>query len=281
MLADVLALKQHKINSQCNDMTYYTKFVGFVFVTDDYNGMLSKVRPIPSFEEAAMKILLICGDYYHPAQVVTDGLSPLQAQGFAFDIITEACDVDPQGFKDYPVVMLCKSEELSLGVYTPWKTLALQQALADYVESGGGLLAVHSGTVAGRDTALLDRLIGCKFDYHPADCPVLVQPVKPHPVTCGVLPFCETDEHYRLQILADDVDILAASYSPPQGDPEKYEAEPYFNSPPWICPAAYVRSQGRGRVCVLTPGHLLPVWLNPNFQLMLKNAIRWCAGQGA
>jgi len=48
-------------------------------------------------------------------------------------------------------------------------------------------------------------------------------------------------------------------------------------APAAICAAGYVRTQGRGRVCVLTPGHNLPVWLNPQFQKLLTNALNWCA----
>ncbi|MCL2128580.1 MAG: ThuA domain-containing protein, partial [Treponema sp.] len=133
--------------------------------------------------------------------------------------------------------------------------------------------------VAGEHTGELDRLIGCRFAYHPCGCPVTVQPLKPHPVTEGAGVFCETDEHYRLEMLAPDADILIASYSPPQGEKEKYGEDPYNNSPAWICPAGYVRTQGRGRVCVLTPGHNLAVWHNPHYQKILANALRWCAGR--
>ncbi|MCL2270252.1 MAG: ThuA domain-containing protein, partial [Treponema sp.] len=125
----------------------------------------------------------------------------------------------------------------------------------------------------------LDRLIGCRFLGHPHDCPVTVQPVKPHPVTEGVGMFCETDEHYRIELLAPDADILIASYSPQQGEECKYEEDPYNNTPASVRPAGYVRTQGKGRVCVLMPGHHLTVWHNRHFQQTLVNALRWCAGQ--
>ena len=147
------------------------------------------------------------------------------------------------------------------------------------MENGGGLLAVHSGVTAGEHTEELDRLIGCRFASHPNACPVTVQPLKPHPVTENAGMFCETDEQYRIELLAPDADIIIASYSPPQGETEKYADDPYHNTPACICPAGYVRTQGKGRICVLTPGHNLPVWLNPQFQQILINALRWCAGK--
>jgi type 1 glutamine amidotransferase len=230
-----------------------------------------------------MRVLLICDDYWHPGQVPVDGVVPLAKQdcpqaNFQFDIITNANDFSPCLLQKYPAVVLAKCDEVSQEDRQPWKTETVQRAFVDYVESGGGLVAIHSGIVCGKNTVRLDKLIGCRFIGHPNNCPVTVQPVKPHLVTEGVGMFCETDEHYRIEIIASDADVLLASYSPPQGEKSKYQEDPYFNTPAAICPAGYVRTQGAGRVCVLTPGHFLPVWLNPQFQHLLSNSLSWCAG---
>ena len=226
-----------------------------------------------------MRVLLICDDYWHPGQVSIDGTAPLAQQGFQFDIITDANKFSPDILTQYSSVLMNKCDEVSQTDRQPWKTEAVQWAFIDYVENGGGLLAVHSATVAGENTKSLDQLIGCRFAGHPNACPVTVQPVREHPVTEGVGMFCETDEHYRINIIADDASILLASYSPPQGELSKYEEDPYHNCPAAIHAAGYVRTQGKGRICVLTCGHLLPVWLNPEFQKLLGNALRWTSGK--
>ena len=226
-----------------------------------------------------MRVLLICDDFYHPGQVPIDGVAPLESQGFGFDIISDAKDFSPDRLQSYPVVILVKSDQVSAADKSNWKTEAVQKAFIAYVENGGGLVAIHSGTVPGKEKKGLEELLGCRFTGHPEACPVTVQPIKPHPVTEGVGMFCEKDEHYRLEILSPDVDILMASYSAAQGTPDKYAEDPGKNTPAAICPAACVRTQGKGRVCVLTPGHLLPVWLNPHFQRALSNALRWAAGE--
>ena len=46
-----------------------------------------------------------------------------------------------------------------------------------------------------------------------------------------------------------------------------------------IQPAGWTRYHGAGRVCVLTPGHNLDVWLHESYQVLLKNAVNWCAGR--
>ena len=224
-----------------------------------------------------MNVLLICDDYWHPGQVAINGTSPLKQSGFKFDIIKNANDFSIDMLARYPVVLLCKLDEVSADDRQPWKTEIVQKAFVDYVEGGGGLVAVHSAAVNGKDTNLFDSLIGCKFLGHPNACPVTVQPVKPHPVTEGVELFCEIDEHYKIKITAPDADVIAASYSPAQGEKSKYEEDPYHNTPQSICPAGYVRAQGKGRVCVLTSGHNLAVWHNANFQRMLANALNWAS----
>ena len=226
-----------------------------------------------------MRVLLLCDDYWHPGQIPVDGVSPLKEQGFHFDIIKNASEFKPDMLSGYPVVILSKCDESTPDEKKSWKTVAVQEAFIDYVENGGGLLIIHTGLVAGENTKALDLLIGSRFTFHPNDCPVTVQPVKPHPVTDGVEMFCEIDEHYRLDIIADDIDILMASYSAPQGEEKKYGDDPYHNSSAWIGAAGYVRTQGKGRVCALTPGHHLHVWHNPQFQRVIENALRWCSGQ--
>ena len=215
-----------------------------------------------------MRVLLICDDRYHPGDIPANGVAPLAKQGFEFDIIMNGNDFKPEALKNYSVVLLCKCDNISAADLNAWKTPEAQRALVDFVENGGGLLVIHSGMVSGAETAALDRLIGCRFVSHPAQCPVTVQPIKPHPVTLGVGAFTEVDEHYNVEMLSGDADMLMASYS----DQPK-EGDPIHNC---INPGGYVRAQGKGRVCVLMPGHLLPVWLNPQFQRTLANSLRWC-----
>ncbi|MCL2364866.1 MAG: ThuA domain-containing protein [Defluviitaleaceae bacterium] len=226
-----------------------------------------------------MRVLLLCDDHYHPGNVPDQGMQPFKQKGFALDVIYDAADFNPARLADYAVVITAKMDQTTQTDTTPWRTPAIQDAFIQYVENGGGLIVAHSGTVAGADTAKLDEFVGCKFHWHPADCPTTVDVVKPHPITAGVTAFTEVDEHYHLAITAPDADIFLASYAAAQGDPAKVESEPYFNAVAAVRAAGYAVKRGKGRVCVLTPGHHLSVWLNPQFQLLLENALNWCAGK--
>ena len=41
-------------------------------------------------------------------------------------------------------------------------------------------------------------------------------------------------------------------------------------------PAGWTRTEGKGRVCVLTPGHNLAIWHHPSYQAILRNSLKWC-----
>ncbi|MDR2543299.1 MAG: ThuA domain-containing protein, partial [Treponema sp.] len=133
-----------------------------------------------------MRILLLCDDYYHPGKTVIDGIEPLKEQGFHFDVIIDARDFSLEMLDRYPVVFLCKMDEGSQTDRSPWKTHEVQEAFVNYVQNGNALVVVHSGIVPAKEEVMLENLIGCRFLGHPNQCPVTVQPVKPHPVTDGV-----------------------------------------------------------------------------------------------
>ena len=224
-----------------------------------------------------MRVLLLCDDHYHPGKVPDEGLAPLKEKGFSIDVIYDAGDFDPGKLNTYDVVVMSKCDHKTQADNTSWKTPAVIDAFIGYVENGGGLVVTHSGTVKGKDTQKLDEFIGCTFAFHPADCPTTVDVIKPHPIADGVKAFTETDEHYHLNINTPYADIFLASYAPPQGTPEKYESAPYTNAPAAVRAAGYTLERGKGRVCVLTPGHTLAVWHNPEYQRIVENALRWCA----
>jgi type 1 glutamine amidotransferase len=43
-----------------------------------------------------------------------------------------------------------------------------------------------------------------------------------------------------------------------------------------VQPGGWTRTEGSGRVCVLTPGHNLEVWLHPAYQALILNGLQWC-----
>jgi type 1 glutamine amidotransferase len=206
-----------------------------------------------------MKVLLVNDDLYHPGSVPEEGVRPLKAKGFLFDILSDGVEFSPEKLAGYPAVMLAKSDNRMAGDRSPWVTEDVRHALLGYVRDGGGLLVVHSGTAGFTGMQELHGLLGGLFMTHPKQLPIEFQPKAGHPLAEGVQAFTVSDEHYFMDMADEPVDVFLTSASR-HG----------------ILPAGWARSEGSGRVCVLTPGHTLEVWLNPDFQQLLMNALNWC-----
>jgi type 1 glutamine amidotransferase len=211
-----------------------------------------------------MRALVLCDDYYHPARVVRAGLAPLEGRGWSFDWVERADGWTPERLRGYPAVILSKMNQIAADDTRPWLSEEGQAAFTDYVRQGNGLLAIHSGTAGYEERPELRRLLGGAFVRHPPQCPVTVMARAGHPLAAGSEPFALVDEHYFMALDDERAEVFLTSES-------EHGAQP----------AGWTRSEGAGRVCVLTPGHNLEVWLHPAYQALIANALAWCAGRGA
>lgn len=205
-----------------------------------------------------MRILVLCDDKWHPAQTVRQGLLPVRPEALQWDFIEDAREFDPACLTEYPVVVLSKSNNVSAADETPWMTPAVQQALVGFVEGGGGLLAIHSGTAGYAQALALRGLLGGVFVQHPPQCPVEVIPQPGHPLCAGSSSFTLTDEHYFMALDDPQADVFLTTSS-------EHGSQP----------GGWLRTQGKGRVCVLTSGHNLTVWQHPSFQALIGRALDW------
>ena len=219
-----------------------------------------------------MKILVLCDDVWHPAEVIEKGIASLHTKEYKFDFVKAAKDIlTSEMLEAYPMIIGCKSNNLTSGNAAPWFEGGVTEVMAgefqSYVERGGGFLAVHSGnSFQGEDDEVkrYTEFVGNRFLTHPPRCEVTLKKMKEHPVMNGVAEeFAVRDEHYQIEMLVEDADIFLQSIS--------------GNGGVWT--AGYTREMGKGRLCVLTPGHTLSVWQNREFQKLLLNAISWCLGE--
>ena len=206
-----------------------------------------------------MRVLVLCGDKWHPASNARTGLGALGTDEWQFDFIEDARQWSAEQMAQYPVVVLTKGNQISATANEPWLTPEVESAFLDYVRAGGGLLVVHSGTIGYGEMPGLLGLIGGVFVQHPPQCEVTITPQGEHPIVLNVEPFTVMDEHYFMQ--TNDLQ------------------EHHFlstTSVHGVQSGGWLRDEGDGRVCVLTPGHNVEVWLHPEFQTLLGNALRWC-----
>jgi type 1 glutamine amidotransferase len=212
-----------------------------------------------------MRALVLCDDYYHPAPVAREGLDTLQAEGaFEFDWIEDAGEWSAEKMAGYPVVVFVKSNNVSAADRTEWMTPEVENAFLEYVRAGKGLLVMHSGSAGYKETPVLRALMGGVFDHHPKQCPVTVEPQEGHPLTAGSAPFTAVDEHYFMLLDDAEADVFLTTIS-------EHGSQP----------GGWTRTEGAGRVCMLTPGHNVEVWVEPAYQILIRNALRWCSSDGS
>ena len=207
-----------------------------------------------------MRILALCDDIWHPAEITQKSLAGLGQFGFQFDWIEDANGFPVERLAAYPAVILAKANQISSGDKTPWMSEPVQRGFLDYVAGGCSLLVLHSGTAGYEKAGLLRALVGGVFREHPEQCPVTVEPMSGHPLTEGSESFTLVDEHYHMDMDDEQVNVFLHTVS-------EHGTQP----------GGWRRQEGNGRVCVLTPGHNLEVWQHPSYQKLLLNALRWCS----
>src|SRR5262245_45381809 len=110
-----------------------------------------------------MRTLVLCDDRWHPARVPREGLRTIEGMGFEFDFIEDAGEWSAERMAQYPLVVLTKSNHVSFTDHREWMTDNVQAAFLEYVQSGHGLLAIHSGTASYQETPVLRSLLGGVF----------------------------------------------------------------------------------------------------------------------
>jgi len=205
------------------------------------------------------RTLVLCEDQWHPVETVRRGLGTLSGQEFEFEFLADGSRWSSSAMKSFPLVILAKANHICASNQSAWLTAETQMAFRSFVREGGGLMLLHAGTCY-KDLSEMCGVTGGAFLSHPNQCAVTVEPKAGHPLAAGVNLFTETDEHYFMSFDATEADVFVWSHS-------EHGKQP----------AGWTRKEGSGRVCALTPGHNLEVWLNPEFQKLLSNALRWTA----
>lgn len=221
-------------------------------------------------KNSPIRVLVLYGDYWHPAEVIRRGLESFREEDICLDFMTDAKDMLTVPMLDqYDVIMNCKCNQLNEGNQHTWfdpgVTEVGPEELEAFVRSGRGFLSVHSGNAfyAENDSPEYIAFVGNYFVKHPPRCDVQVSPCGDHPITEGLAPFTIRDEHYEITVTAPDARQILRTESETGG----------------VQNGGYVREIGNGRLCVLTPGHILSVWEHPSFRRLLARSIRWCAGR--
>lgn len=142
-----------------------------------------------------------------------------------------------------------------------------EAGLIDYVESGGGLVAIHCASYCFLNSDRYIELVGGQFQRHGGE-EFQTEIVAPqHPIMAGFGGFRSWDEtyiHHRHNPRGRTVLEVRR-----QGEQARGQ-----ESEPWT----WVREQGGGRVFYTAWGHDHRTWRNPGFMNLIERGLRWAAG---
>ncbi len=205
-----------------------------------------------------LKILFLGHDQPpHPASAVFQSLAaPLARRGIQLTpTLTPAALVDRLAYYD------------GLVLYGNHATLAPDQekALLDFVDSGKGVVAIHSAVEMFGSSPRYAALLGAqgKTEGGGDFTAAIVAPT--HPAMQGVQPFATWDETvaYTGTPAADRTVLMERT--------DGGARTPY----------AWARNQGKGRVFYTAYGHDRRTWSNPGFQTLIEKAIVWSVAEPA
>lgn len=208
------------------------------------------------------KLLLLLGGHYHDFA----GFEAFIRELFGLDGFDVEATYDPEdlldlGNRDAVMLYTCHVEppanpEDGLQ-YTTGISDEQTQSLIEWVRAGGGLVAAHSASTIRPDNLALKQLVGGRFVSHPPRFPFAIFPMEHrHPILKDLESFTIVDELYTQDY--EDVDIHAVAVD-----------RGVAHAMVWT------RTEGRGRVVHVAPGHDATVWANPSYRKLMRQAVAW------
>ena len=208
------------------------------------------------------RALGIVGDFYHPHAELRDFFLRA-APELEWTFERDPGRVDWTGLAAYSLLALSAENRVDPESSDAlWMDEETGRRIADFVASGGGLLAHHSGLASYPEGGAYRRLLGGGFQFHPrAMVEFSVVPAAEHPLLAGIGAFSVSDEMYFVDREPATTLALAVSESPRYGSTS----------------AAWLAERGLGRVACVCPGHRPEVLRGPSLARLVGGAARWCA----
>ncbi|MCL2094420.1 MAG: ThuA domain-containing protein [Treponema sp.] len=210
-------------------------------------------------------VLVLCDDFWHPAEIIERGFKSLKQTDYSFDFCYTPKDVlTPEWVKQFPVIVCAKGpNRLNSANQNGWFDEGVTEFMIPdfeaYVKEGGGFISLHAGNTARDKEVGWGPFVGNIFQGHPPRCEIDVKITGKHPIVDGISDFVIRDEHYAIEVIDPNAIELFRTVSASGGDQ----------------PAGYAIERGKGRLAALTPGHILSVFENPSFAQILLNTLKW------
>lgn len=211
------------------------------------------------------RALCLIGDRYHSPVYIRDGLLPAFAkENIPVTFIEDVTQLNAESLKEHQLLVILRDGmNWPDGYAKPpvkWMTDAQQQAIWDFVNNGGGFLALHNSQGIYPPGGLYYKIFGGDYGGHPKPYVYTVRiEDKNHPITAGVEDFEIFDEQHTVKYYLDREHLLARSIAR-----DNLQSE-----------AGWWRDVGKGRFAYLAPGHTPEALGHPMMQRLMRNAMRW------
>jgi hypothetical protein len=141
------------------------------------------------------------------------------------------------------------------------------KAVRDWVDAGGSALFLHNVTHVGLTDPDFRHVLGASYAGHPPIRTFKVKVKNPdHPIAKGVRDFVVTDEQHYMEYDKDQKHVFLETVN---------EEGLNYRSLGATAPGGWAYDYGKGRICYMSPGHLLTVLWNPEYIKLQQNAVRW------
>jgi Trehalose utilisation len=154
-----------------------------------------------------------------------------------------------------------------------WMKPEQGKAVRQFVDAGGAALFLHNSTHIGMTNPDFRHVLGAAYTGHP---PIRTFKVKvtnrDHPITQGIKDFVVTDEQHYMTYDKDPKFLFLETVNEEGLTYQSYGA---------TAPGGWSYDYGKGRVCYMSPGHMLSDLWNPEYIKLQQNAIRWLLRQKA
>jgi hypothetical protein len=145
------------------------------------------------------------------------------------------------------------------------------KAVRQFVDAGGAALFLHNTTHVGLTDPDFRHVLGAAYTGHPPIRTFKVKVTNPdHPITQGVKDFIVTDEQHYMTYDKDRKFLFLETVNEDGLTYQSYGA---------TAPGGWSYDYGKGRVCYMSPGHMLSALWNTEYIKLQQNAVRWIMRQ--